>query len=451
MKKLGPLDIYRHLPKTNCGECGEKTCMAFGSQIIERALELTDCPYLKGKEMDALVKMTAPAVREVVFGGKSPVKLGGENVMYRHELTYFNQTAVAIDVSDLMEEEELLNRVQYVTNFNHERIGQELTLQAIAIRNASQHPEPFAECVGKVADNTDKALIFCSFLPESLKAALEVCNDTPLLYAATKDTWEEVGALAAEYSCPVVAFADNTISELKSVAAALQSMGLTNIAVDPGTHPESISTTLNSFVQIRRTSMNEDEILNCPIIGIPAAFSDSMEEVMAASVMIDRFADLIIFHNTDMYAVLPIITLRQNIYTDPRRPVAVEAGLRTFGTPTKISPLLATTNFALTYYTVASDIESAGIDCYLLVFDTEGLGVQASVAGGQLDAYKAREAMEEADLAEKVDHTKIIIPGMAARISGELEHLSKWEVMVGPKDSSGIPEFIEKRWEVGAE
>lgn len=197
--------------------------------------------------------------------------------------------------------------------------------------------------------------------------------------------------------------------------------------------------------------MNEDEILNCPIIGIPAAFSDPMEEVMAASVMIDRFADLIIFHNTDMYAVLPIITLRQNIYTDPRRPVAVEAGLRTFGTPTKISPLLATTNFALTYYTVASDIESAGIDCYLLVFDTEGLGVQASVAGGQLDAYKAREAMEEADLAEKVDHTKIIIPGMAARISGELEHLSKWEVMVGPKDSSGIPEFIEKRWEVGAE
>jgi len=223
-------------------------------------------------------------------------------------------------------------------------------------------------------------------------------------------------------------------------------MGITDIAVDPGTHPENLTATLTSFVQIRRTAMSEDSILNCPLIGIPAAEPDPMKEVMAASMMIDRFADLIIFHNTDMFGVLPIITLRQNIYTDPRRPVAVDAGLRTFGEPTKDSPLLATTNFALTYYTVASDIESSALNAYLLVFDTEGLGVQASVAGGQLDAYKANEAIKAANIADTVNHKKIIIPGMAARISGELEHLSGWEVMVGPKDSSGIPEFIEKRW-----
>ncbi|MBU7028661.1 MAG: acetyl-CoA decarbonylase/synthase complex subunit gamma [Theionarchaea archaeon] len=447
MKKLGPLDIYRHLPKTNCGECGEKTCMAFASQLIERALTLKDCPYLKGKNMEALVKMTAPAVRQVIFGNRSPVKIGGEDVLYRHELTYFNETAIAIDVTDQMGEEELLTRVKYVTDFNHERIGQELTLQAIAVKNTSQNPDIFAECVKKVSENTDKALIYCSFLPASLQAALQVSNDTPLLYAATKETWEQVGNLALEYNCPVVAFADNNLAELKSVVAALQSMGPTNIAVDPGTHPENLSATLNDFVQIRRTSMREDETLNCPIIGIPGAASDPMEEVMAASMMIDRFADLIIFNNIDMFGVLPVITLRQNIYTDPRRPVAVEAGLRTFGEPTKESPLFATTNFALTYYTVASDIESSALNCYLLVFDTEGLGVEASVAGGQLDAYKAKEAMDSAKVAEIVNHTKIIIPGMAARISGELEHLSGWEVMVGPKDSSGIPEFIEKRWE----
>lgn len=447
MKKLGPLDIYRHLPKTNCGECGEKTCMAFASQIIERTLKLADCPYLKGKSMDALVKLTAPAVRQVVFGSEQSVKIGGEDVMYRHELTYFNETAIAIDVTDQMDDKELLTRVKYVTDFNHERIGQQLTLQAIAVKNTSQDPDTFAECVKKVAENTDKALILCSFLPESLQAALKVYNGTPLLYAATKETWKEVGDLAVQYYCPVVAFADNNLAELKSVVAALQSMGLTNIAVDPGTHPENLSGTLKNFVQIRRTSMRKDGILNCPIIGIPGAATNPMEEVMAASMMIDRFADLIIFHNTDMFAILPVITLRQNIYTDPRRPVAVDAGLRTFGEPTKDSPLLATTNFALTYYTVASDIESSALDCYLLVFDTEGLGVQASVAGGQLDAYKAKEAMENTKVAEMVNHTKIIIPGMAARISGELEHISGWEVMVGPKDSSGIPEFIEKRWE----
>jgi acetyl-CoA decarbonylase/synthase complex subunit gamma len=283
-------------------------------------------------------------------------------------------------------------------------------------------------------------------LPESLEAALKVCDDYPLLYAATKDTWEQVGGLAMKYSCPVVAFADDNLSELKSVVNALQSMGLKDIAVDPGIHPENLSATVNEFVEIRRASMNEDDIMNCPLIGIPAACTDPMAEVMAAALMIDRFADLLIFHSTDMYAVLPIITLRQNIYTDPRRPVSVDAGLRTFGTPTKESPLLATTNFALTYYTVASDIESSGLNAYLLVLDTEGLGVEAAVAGGQLDAYKAKEAMEKANVKDVVSHKKIVIPGMAARISGELEQISGWEVLVGPKDSSGIPEFLSKRW-----
>jgi len=447
MKSLGPLDIYNHLPKTNCGECGEKTCMAFASQLIERALTLEDCPYLKGKQKKNLEEMTAPAVREVIFGRSQPVKIGGEDVLYRHQLTYFNGTAIVIDVDDQMSEEELLTRVQYVTNFSHERIGQELFLQGIAVKNTSQHPDIFAECVKKVADNTDKAIVLCSFIPESLQAALDVYNDNPLLYAATKETWERVGGIAKEHNCPVVAFAENDLAELKSVVAALQSMGLEHIAVDPGTYPENLSATLNNFVQIRRTSMKEDKILNCPIVGVPSAVPDPMNEVMAAAMMIDRFVDLLIFGNIDMFGLLPVITLRQNIYTDPRRPVSVEAGVRAFGNPTKKSPVLATTNFALTYYTVASDIESSGLDAYLLVFDTEGLGVEAAVAGGQLDAYKANEAIESANLTEQVDHKKLIIPGMAARISGELEHLSGWEIMVGPRDSSGIPKFIEKVWE----
>jgi acetyl-CoA decarbonylase/synthase complex subunit gamma len=449
-KKLGPLDIYKNLPKTNCGECGEKTCMAFASQIIERKLTLKDCPYLKGQDMDILVKLTAPAVRQVIFGKKSPVKIGGEDVLYRHELTYFNETAITIVVDDQMSEEELLERVQYVTNFDHERIGQHLTLQAVAIKNTSQNPDIFAECVKKVSENTDKALIYCSFIPQSHRAALEVDNDRPLLYAVTQETWEPMGEIAREYDCPVVAFADNDLAQLKSVVAALQSMGLKDIAVDPGTHPENLSATLNSLVQIRRTSMEEEEILNCPLIGIPAAASDPMNEVMTAAMMINRFIDLIVFHSIDMYAVLPVITLRQNIYTDPRKPVAVEPGIREFGSPTKDSPLLATTNFALTYYTVASDLESCGLDCQLLVIDTEGLGVDAAVAGGQLDAYKAREAMEETKVKSLFNHNKIIIPGMAARISGELEQLSGWEVIVGPRDSSGIPDFIEKRWKASA-
>ncbi len=440
----GPLNLYRHLPKTNCGECGEKTCMAFASQVIERVLTLKDCPYLEGKEKEILTRMTAPRVREVAFGDP-PIRIGGEDVLYRHELTYFNEPAIATDVDDNMEEKELLQRVKYVTTFRHERIGQTLTLQALAIKNVSHDPKTFAECVQKVAENTNKPLILCSFVPESLEAALIVTRNRLLLYAATEKTWEKVGTLSLQYHCPVVAFSDNNLSELLSVVSSLQSMGVKDIAVDPGTHPENLSLTLNRYVQIRKASM-KGGTMNCPIVGIPAAISDPMAEVMAASMMVARFSDLIILHHLDMSSLLPLITLRQNVYTDPRKPASVEWGLRTFGSPDKDSPLLATTNFALTYYTVASDIETAGLDCYLLVFDTEGLGVEASVAGGQLDAYKAKKALEDTQVKEVVNHRKIIIPGMAARISGELERLSGWEVLVGPKDSSGIPEFIEKKW-----
>ncbi len=440
---IGPFDIYRHLPKTNCRQCGEKTCMAFASQIIERALHLKDCPFLKGEALSTLINITAPRVRELVFG---TVKIGGQDVLYRHEFTYFNEPAIAIEVTDEMNDEELSSKVAHVTNFSHERIGQVLTLQAVAVKNTSQNPEIFAECVRKVAHSTDKSLIFCSFNPPSLKAALQVYDKNPLLYAATRKTWEETGNLALEYECPVVAFADNDLSELKSVVAALQSMGITNIAVDPGTHPENVGVTLSNFVQLRKSAMDNETILTCPIVGVPAAFSDPSKEVMTASMMITRFADLIILHTTDMSALLPVITLRQNIYTDPRKPVSVEPGLKSFGNPAKDSPLLFTTNFALTYYTVSSDIESANLDCYLLVIDTEGLGVEASVAGGQLDALKVRESLAKYTVDPQLTHKRIIIPGLAARISAELEQISGWEVLVGPRDSSGIPVFIKEKW-----
>jgi acetyl-CoA decarbonylase/synthase complex subunit gamma len=198
-----------------------------------------------------------------------------------------------------------------------------------------------------------------------------------------------------------------------------------------------------------------DELLGFPVIGIPmTAWLEKADvpevnmwnEAYLASILIDRYADALIVHSTEGWVLLPTTILRQNIYTDPRKPVAVEAGLKTFGQPDENSPVLMTTNFALTYYTVASDMESAGLSCYLMVVDTEGLAVDSSVAGRKLTSEKIAETIKTLKVEERVKHRKLIIPGKAARLSGEIQELSGWEVLVGPRDSSEIPKFLQDRW-----
>jgi acetyl-CoA decarbonylase/synthase complex subunit gamma len=207
---------------------------------------------------------------------------------------------------------------------------------------------------------------------------------------------------------------------------------------------------------IRRAACNlGDELLGYPLIGTPivawteAAGSPTVNawnEAYVASMLVTRYADLMIMHGTEGWALLPLTVLRQNIYTDPRKPVAVKAGLTAIGNPDENSPVLMTSNFALTYYTVAQDIESSGNDAYLIVVDSEGTAIDSGVAGRKLTAETVADAIKESKIEEKVKHRKLIIPGKAARISGEIEELSNWEVMVGPRDSSGIAKFLLDKW-----
>ena len=264
--------------------------------------------------------------------------------------------------------------------------------------------------------------------------------------------------LALMYDCPLVVFAPNDIKLLRSLSKTLIAYGVENLVLDPGTLTgEGIADTISNFTMIRRASAKKgDEILGFPLIGTPiTAWLENAEapaevanwnEAYLTAVLINRYADILILHSTEGWVLLPNTILRQNIYTDPRRPVAVEAGLRIFGTPDENSPVMFTTNFALTYYTVASDIESGSIDTYLLVVDTEGIAVDSAVAGRKLTADTVAEAVKETKIGEKVKHRRMIIPGKAARLSGEIEEASGWEVLVGPRDSSDIPKFLKEKW-----
>ena len=461
IKEISPLDIYNLLPRTNCKICGEENCMAFSTKVVNRELELEKCtPLLEekyNKNYQKLWDMLKPPVKTVKIGNDSSIlKVGGEFVMYRHEFTYYNATAIAIDVTDNMKKQDLIQRAKIIQDFTYNYIGRNLKLDLIAVRSVTNQPDKFAETISSVTENTNMPLILCSHNPEVIKAGLEkAVGNRPLIYAATKDNWSNMADLALDYDSPLTVSAPNDLKLLRSLTKTLTEYGVEDLVLDPGSiSGKALHNTVDNFTMLRRLSCKEnDELLGFPLLGSPISVwttGGESEEIMKwketclASILITRYASILIMHSIDGWVLLPTIILRDNLYTDPRKPVAVEAGLKSFGKPDANSPVMMTTNFALTYYTVASDIEK--IDSYLIVIDSEGISVESAVAGRKLTADKVKEAIDATGISDKIEHKKLLIPGRASRLSGEIEEATGWDVLVGPLDSSGIPAFLKDKW-----
>jgi acetyl-CoA decarbonylase/synthase complex subunit gamma len=465
LKELSPIDIYKLLPKINCKECGQDNCMAFATKIVNREVTIDTCPPLLKKENEKaysqLNEILKPAVKEVIVGvGDKAKKLGGKLVMYRHEFTYTNPTAIAIDVTDEMSTEEVLSRVRRAENFSFEYIGYLLKLDMIAVRSTSGDAEKFKAAVKKVTEATTLPLILCALNSNVLEAGLMAAPKArPLLYAANKENWKDMAELALMYSCPLVVSSPNDLTTLVSLAKTLIAYGVKDLVLDPGTFMnEGLPDTINNFTMLRRAATKGgEELAGLPLMGVPmVAWLNKGEtaedlikwrEAYLASMLVVRYADVLVMHGNDGWSLLPTTVLRQNIYTDPRKPVAVAPGLKVFGTPDENSPVFFTSNFALTYYTVASDIESSKLNAYLIVVETEGSAIDSGVAGRKLTAERVADAIKSSGIEAKVKHRRIIIPGKASRISGEIEELSGWKVQVGPRDSSEIPKYIIDKWQ----
>ncbi len=455
------MDIYKRLPGINCKECGVETCMAFASKLIERAATPDDCPPLKEEKYRAkreeLIKLLSPPVKEVVIGtGERAVKIGGEEVLYRHELTYFNPSGLFYDVDDSLPGDELRKRIKEIEDFGVEKIGKVLQLDGIAVRCKTGDPASFGEAVLTVSETSTLPMILCSYNPDVLEVGAGVAlGKQPLLYAATPDNWEAVAVIARKHGCPVVASVPGDVKGLLELSRNLKTSGVEEIVLDIGTNTlgDRFAKTVNNLAILRRLAI-EDNLAEAmyPILGVPMAawlggeddISASYEEAAVAASEILRYCDILILHSTEIWSNLPLLNLRLNIYTDPRVPVSVESKLYVVGEPDENSPVFLTTNFALTYFTVASDLESAKIPSYILVADTEGLAVEVSMAGKKITPEVIKDIFEKSKIAEKVKHKKLIIPGVSARIKGELEDATGWEIIVGPKDSSQIQSFLQK-------
>jgi len=334
----------------------------------------------------------------------------------------------------------------------------------IALRSTSNDPTTFRSAVEEVTKVTDLPLILCAFDPSVMEAGLVAASGRrPLIYAATKDNWSEMADLALMYNCPLTVFAPNDLHLLRSLSKTMTEYGVEDLVLDPGTFAdEGLSDTVNNFTMVRRNACKGgDELLGFPLIGTPITAwvgekgskeTLTWEEAYVASMLMSRYADVLIMHSLDGWVQLPNVIWKFNIYTDPRKPVAVEPELKTFGKPNEMSPVMLTTNYALTYFTVESDLKKFSGDYYLIVVDTEGISVESAVAGRYLTAETIAEAVKKSGVAEKVKHKYLIIPGMAARLSGETEDelknvgLPDWHVKVGPRDSSGIGKFLDEKW-----
>ncbi|NMB79713.1 MAG: acetyl-CoA decarbonylase/synthase complex subunit gamma [Methanomicrobiales archaeon] len=463
IREISPIDVYKLLPKTNCGECKEANCMAYATRLVNGELVLADClplhtPEYK-KAFESLSELLAPPVRAVSFGsGDAAITIGGKYVLWRHEFTYHNPTPVAIDVHDLMGEAELEERVRAISSFSYNYIGRKLVLNAIAIRSVSKDPSAFGATVRKVAGITTLPLILCALDPAVMEAGLaEAKGRRPLIYAAMENSWKAMADLALLHDAPLVVFAPGDVPLLRSLVRTLTAYGVRDLVLDPGTFADAgLPVTIGTFTQIRSAACRQfDELSGFPLLGVPLTVWTGGEisedvlkwkEAVTASMLMSRYADLLIMHSMDGWVLLPQLIWRFNLYTDPRKPVSVEPGVKTFGRPDRKSPVLITTNYALTYFTVESDIKAANLDCYLIVVDTGGLSVESAVAGRYFTAESIAQAITEFSVASLVDHTTLVIPGLSARLSGETEEATSWKILVGPKDSSGIPQFLREHW-----
>ena len=442
---LTGIQIFKLLPKTNCGECKYPTCLAFAMALASGKAEIDACPHVTEEARSQLSEASAPPIRQVTIGtGEYEMKIGGETVLFRHEKTFFNQPGLAILISDSMDDTEIDKRFSKVGYFQYDRIGTNLRPELVAIKSEGSD-DRFLGLVKK-AVKTPYGIILMASRPSLMKEALEITKaKRPLIYAATVENIEEFGFLAKAFNCPL-AVKGNGMEELSTLTERLTAMGLKDLVID--TSSRGMKESFQDQIIIRRAALvSKYKPLGFPTITFPCEMTDSlMEETLIASCFVAKYAGIIVLSDFEGESIFPLLLQRMNIYTDPQRPMTTEEGVYPINNPDNTSPVLVTCNFSLTYFIVSGEIENSRVPSWLCVMDTEGLSVLTAWAAGKFLGDGVGAFIKKCGVADKVDHNKLIIPGYAAAILGELEEeLSGWEILVGPREAAHIPAYL-KMW-----
>jgi len=437
------------LPKTNCGECGVPTCLAFAMNLAAGKAELASCPYVSDEAKEQLSEAAAPPIRPLTIGaGDNAVKIGGETVLFRHEKTFVNKPGFALLVSDGMGDGEIHARLKRFKELRYERVGLTLRPELVAVKNETGDTTTFVNLIEKVKGDTDAGLILMSEKTEVLEAGVKACADrVPLIYAVTDGNAEALGTLAKEHSCPLAVKADD-LEALSQLTAKLEGTGIKDLVLDSGSR--TLRKAFEDQVFIRRAALlKKFRPLGYPTITFPCEMTDDpMKESLIAATFIAKYAGIIVMSDFDGSSLFPLLVERMNIYTDPQRPMTMEQKVYEIGSPNENSPLMITTNFSLTYFIVSGEIEASRVPSWLAVMDTEGLSVLTAWAAGKFVGDAMGAFIKKSGIDGQIKHRKIIIPGAVAVVSGDLEEElgPDWEVMIGPREAAHLPGYLKEMW-----
>lgn len=437
---LTALEIYKLLPKTNCKECGLPTCLAFAMQMAAGKAGIEKCPPASSEAKERLGAASAPPLPRVTVGtGDGAVVLGDEVVLFRHEKTFHHPTAIAASVSDTLGEEALVERLRRITALSFERVGQTISVDMAAVRCDSSDPARFARVAAAALSGAGKPLLLQGPASALAAAVKEVGASRPLLCPPPEEL-EDGAKLAASAGLPLVARARG-LGALEAALAKARAAGAKEIVADP--MPEDAGRAVADSICIRTLAIAH----RAREVAYPTAFDlggGFPNPFAAACLLVPKYASLVVLDTADPAELLPILTLRQNIFTDPQRPIQVEPGIYAIGKATPSSPVLITTNFSLTYFTVRSDIEASRTPAHLLIAECDGMSVLTAWAAGKFTAESVAKILLDGGIGGQVEHRTLILPGMVARLSGRIEELSRWRVLVGPQESSALPSYLRR-------
>jgi len=440
---LTGLQIFKLLPKTNCKKCGMPTCLAFAMALAQKKAKLEDCPFASDEAKAALAEASAPPIGLVKFGkGDYEVQVGQETVMFRHEEKFYNPTVIAVNVSDKLTGDALKQRMEKINSLQFERVGTKIMVKAVAVINDSGSVDTFAQTAQAVHKACSLAMILYSDSPEALAAAAgKVAESVPLLGVARSDSAEAVAKIAKEHNCPVIA-EGNSVDELAELTETIKSAGVENIVLT--LKGKSLKEQMYGLTKIRALALKKTfRPLGFPTMSCVLKGSAAEQSARAIS-LICKYSSIVVVETVENWAILPMLTAIMNIFTDPQKPVQVESKVYPIGEVTKDSPVLFTTNFSLTYYTVESDVEASRVPSYIVVIDTEGTSVLTAYSGDKLNEKAVADTMKKHDVESLVNHRKLIIPGYVAVMSGKLEEETGWEIMVGPRESSVLAKYLQE-------
>jgi acetyl-CoA decarbonylase/synthase complex subunit gamma len=439
-------EIVKMLPgRRPCKDCGFPTCFAFAMKLASGGATVDKCPYLSEEVKAKLLDLLAPPIKLVTIGsGENAVKIGNEEVIYRHEKTFVHSPGIALLISDKEDNAKIDEKIKKIKELQFPWVGVNLKADLLALYFESGDKDKFLALAKKVHDSTDLGMVLISEDMDALFAARDICVDRhPLIYPITKENIDEAIPKIKANITPV-GLRGGSIEELIPLTTKLKDDGIEELVLDPCS--KNLLEAIRDQTFIRKAALKQGfKPLGYPTIGFPCFMAkDGLKEMLVGSAFINKWAGIIVLSDFDQYSLLPLLVQRLNIYTDPRFPMAVEEKYYEVGEPDESSPVLVTSNWALTYFLVSSAVEATKVPAYVCVKDAEGLGVLTAWAAGKFSGDSVGTFIKKCGIEDKVKHRKIVIPGKVARIKGELEDALnlEWEVTIGPRETTGIAAFL---------